>query len=762
MYVIDSGYVDTDGSGPVPGEFGIDPALYFIDDGRVGTIGYLEIPEVDVLHRGEPFGDTVDLLVAQQPPDGSGNNGPFTFFDEGDLLISATGGTLYAWDTESDTLIGDYQLPFGGTWDIQYRDSGHLLIANSGDGRIMELDLATGDVYPLLDEGPPFFPIGIAYDAETDTLFIAESDDPGGVFSYDLGTGVLTQLSTQSADGIAIGPDGYVYYAGLAKMLPDGSDQQGVADLSGYSANGFVFTPEGTIIMTSTFPAAVLEIDPRVDPAVVTPLYEDTGMRSPEDVALAPDYATSGDIYVIDSGFVDPDGEGGAEGEFGADSALYVLNRDTRLLTEYERNGTFGDSVDLLIAQQPPADPSGEPRLQAFLTEDRISGEWFTPNAEVLVTLYDFDGGQPLNEPDEPYGTNGEGHFEGDVHLEQGLQPGMVLEVRDVQLGVTLWLELADIRFDSFDPDTNMVAGYVLDPPSDDIFVQLANQDYGPIVDEFGNPIRVHVDGTGWDLDLGEAGYYPSGLTDARVEVYDADGNGETLARLPQVQVIVPHTVQSSDFDNDSTVDVQLIDITPEGPVTVVIPDVEVNERGEFGVPTEEYGVDLDPGDVVIVTGNDTGVMKRHEVFELTIGEVDYENDTISGTAAPNVWVNVGGEFGDETVWSGDGNWTVTVEEGIEEGMMFGVRIGDPDLDFTVVEPLPPPRDHRRPIPRDHPRRGLPDWTRARADGCGRHRHGHRSAVRHRRRAGDRVVLDRRRLVHRARPAGDRTRPRSR
>ena len=270
----------------------------------------------------------------------------------GDVLFSQTDGKLWTYEPDTGTL-SEHPLPFGGVWDIQWNGglNTRILIANSGQARILELDLRTGEFEEVLCGAPLEFPLGVGLNpADPNELWIADS---AGVIRHDRVTGdtaVVVEPVAQNFDGIAVSKsgDGQVYVTDSSSILyrvapGEPNDVEVVADVAGYGLNGLVFD-EGlvfdgpnTLIATSIRPSAIVDIDVQTGSFDVRDFSTD--MRSSEDA----DFTRSGDLFIIDSGLV---GE-----EFGVDAGLYLLPRGSSSIIELIRGAPLGDTVDILVAR---------------------------------------------------------------------------------------------------------------------------------------------------------------------------------------------------------------------------------------------------------------------------------------------------------------------------------------------------------------------------------------------------------------------------
>jgi hypothetical protein len=242
-------------------------------------------------------------------------------------------------------------------------------------------------------------------------------------------------------------------------------------------------------------------------------------------------------------------------------------------------------------------------------------------------------------------------------------------------------LVLADLTFDVFDPDADVLRGTA--PMGAVVEVGVGNEDTGT-----GGQTVADVDGN-WFVDLmtEEFGFFD--LTgDMGGQAWISDGDGDQTVAEP----IPPPAFQASltndwlngwSFAPDDQVLVEIVDVLGDSVFNELVP---TDGMGNFNV--DNPGVDLVPGMEITVDA------KSLTLVDLTFDTFDVVGDVIGGTAAvgANVQFGVGNEtegFDGVTVADGDGNWSVDLSTQIDlTGDMGGQAwISDGDGDQTVAEP---------------------------------------------------------------------------
>ncbi len=328
------------------------------------------------------------------------------------------------------------------------------------------------------------------------------------------------------------------------------------------------------------------------------------------------------------------------------------------------------------------------PQFQAWLTNDWIDGWNFTPDASVVVEIFDGVGGTSLFVSD-PIGTDSYGNFNLEPQEGVDLVPGTYIVVT----GSEKTLEMVDLTFDTFDFDSDRIGGTA---PVGAIVEFGVGNEFGGV----GGQI-VATDGT-WSVDLNTPEYGNFDLTAAvggQASVADEDGD-RTVAEqppFPQFQASLTNDwVQGWNFTPSSTVTVEIFDGVG-GTSQFVSDPIGTDSYGNFNLEPQE-GVDLVPGTYIVVTGSE----KTLEMVDLTFDTFDFDSDRIGGTAPVGALVEfgVGNEFGGVggQIVATDGTWSVdlnTPEYGnfdLTAAVGGQASVADEDGDRTVAEQPPFPR----------------------------------------------------------------------
>jgi hypothetical protein len=289
------------------------------------------------------------------------------------------------------------------------------------------------------------------------------------------------------------------------------------------------------------------------------------------------------------------------------------------------------------------------PGFSVSPADDSLWGwEW---TADSLVTITIGDVGDPIFEMTA--GTDEWGNF-GTDPVGFDILPGMVVTVTDgvitkTHIVTSLILAAVDIAADT-------VSGTA--EPRSSVWVDV-NTDWGDgsgrevVADDFGD----------WTADFSVAGpeewQQPFDIgPGVQVGASQSDEDGDST----WAGMRIPNPGFSVRPADDS---VWGWEWTPSSLVTITIGDVGdpifemtagTDEWGNFG--TDPVGFDILPGMLVTIT--DGVSTKTHIVTSLTVGDVDVDADTVSGTAEPGsaLWVDVnGGESGRQVTADGEGNW---------------------------------------------------------------------------------------------------------
>ena len=281
--------------------------------------------------------------------------------------------------------------------------------------------------------------------------------------------------------------------------------------------------------------------------------------------------------------------------------------------------------------------------VQADVANDWIGGNWFAPDANVTVTIYDEPGGAELYTGTAP--TDAWGNFAvGPDEHGRNLAEGMYVTVDD---GATAKdVALVHLTIDVVDVDADVVSGTA--PGGAMVGVGAS--------DNAGNGAwrSVTADGSGqWSADFtGEFDVDAGSGVNAGVN--DDDGDATTSSHSPaEIEVnLTDDNVGGNNFAPNTTVTVT-VDDTPRA-------SAETDAYGNFW--TESVGVDLVPGSVVVASDGSTS--KELTLVALTIDTVDPATDVVTGTAPADAAVAVhidesgmgGGDL--EVTADGSGHWS--------------------------------------------------------------------------------------------------------
>jgi hypothetical protein len=328
----------------------------------------------------------------------------------------------------------------------------------------------------------------------------------------------------------------------------------------------------------------------------------------------------------------------------------------------------------------------GYARFHARLVENDIIGFDWRPGNSVTVTVDDPSNGPGIDFTDtktvDPYGTvlfNNLGGLRVGTDMLVTMNDGVVfkshsvtslqvtevnidadtvsgtgevgayLNVQHCQYNGCLWRRWATVQADGTWQVNFSVAG----PGSDE-------QEILDIVPgTSGAALEPDVDG-----DHTDANWYIYQRFDAHPEEERVDGSGWPLGATITVEINDPATPASPDYTNTTTA------IANPGDASQTWFNLDFN--GQYN---------LKPGDVVTVTDGTT--TKVHTVTSLQITEVNPLTDVISGTTAPNSYVDlqtcgVGGCTYRTELADSNGDWAAN----------FGV-VGDQPWEQTIFDILP-------------------------------------------------------------------------
>ncbi|MBW3665324.1 MAG: cell wall-binding repeat-containing protein [Actinobacteria bacterium] len=337
---------------------------------------------------------------------------------------------------------------------------------------------------------------------------------------------------------------------------------------------------------------------------------------------------------------------GGDETDAGDDLTVDLVAGSEGAASEFDDDG---DST--LVGWRVP-----DPRFFANAHADRISGQEWTPDSTVAVTVDDdLDPGNGTRFEDLAVPTDEFGNFHVDT-APADVQAGDLVTVTDGDLSKThivTGLVVTDVNVaadtvSGFAPAGAVVEVHVFDFSGAFRRTQAASNgawsvDFSiPGEDDFGQQTT--------DLGPGSGGV-------AREPDADRDAT-EADWRVPD-PVVNAHpdweAIDGWDWEPGT-----LVDVTVDNDVGTVFQalDVPVEDDREFQVNDLE-GLDLAPGHQI--TASDGLTTKIHVVTDLAVTDVDPDLDTVSGTATAGAQIEVGSDQGAfrRTVADEFGDWTV-------------------------------------------------------------------------------------------------------
>lgn len=337
------------------------------------------------------------------------------------------------------------------------------------------------------------------------------------------------------------------------------------------------------------------------------------------------------------------------------------------------------------------------PRIEVSAVGDWIEGHDWTPGVSVLVTVDDSLG------PD--FVTNATPDWGGYIGLWD-------LQGFDVKPGQTVTLSdgtntkthvVTPLTVDGFDIEADTVWGTV--EPGTSGWIDIWNE-FGT-----GRHIAPEPDGA-WVVDFTEdvgaegwmLGFNLVQGTEGRASQGDEDGDRTAVDwRIPQprIQVDPQHdTICGQEFIANSQIFITIEDSTTEQSPDATTA-IEADDGGNFCIDLQQGGF----GDITsdcFVTVSDGLNTKTLDVTQLTITDVDVEQNSISGTAEPSSVLNLvinDGYWGPEVIADAEGNWVrdyddiTEVEIHLQPGDQGSASQDDVDGDQTRAEwRVPKPR----------------------------------------------------------------------
>ncbi len=262
-----------------------------------------------------------------------------------------------------------------------------------------------------------------------------------------------------------------------------------------------------------------------------------------------------------------------------------------------------------------------QPRFKVMPRDDHLWGDDWPAHVTVIIAYGD---------PAEEIGTTdtdewGQFSFNSPVDI----QPGDLLRVE--YGGIVKAHVVMDLVITAVDAENNTVSGTAAPETWVHVGVHHSHVRRDVEVDSDGYWVADFSASVGeepWD-----DAYDLTAGSEVFVEQRDEDWDATSFHWRPPHFKVLPQNdhLWGHDWPLNDTVTIKL------GDPAEVIGTAEVNEWGDFWFDSP---VDIRPGDLLQVECG--GIVKAHVVMDLVITDVDPENDTVSGTAAPETWVDVG------------------------------------------------------------------------------------------------------------------------
>ncbi|HEX2239529.1 MAG TPA: hypothetical protein VHJ82_00075, partial [Actinomycetota bacterium] len=289
-------------------------------------------------------------------------------------------------------------------------------------------------------------------------------------------------------------------------------------------------------------------------------------------------------------------------------------------------------------------------RLRVSLVGDLIIGDGFTPNNTVSLEVLDAPEGASLFS-NAAVPTDGSGLFS--LIPPVDLVGGMHLVVTDNATGFKRELTLPGVTFDLLDIATDIAFGSA--PPGTQLSVFVNGTNCDGVAETTSDAAGI------WSVDF--TSQCDVNALHTGVAIALDDDADETLAHFtPRVidARLTPNAVQGTGFTPSDDVAVQIFD-APGGNLLAEDLAVATDASGGFFF---NPGIDLVPGQHIVVTDNTSGDVKELTTANLTM-TLDPVTDVASGTAEPGGLVSVlvfgGGCFfaSAETTADAAGVWSI-------------------------------------------------------------------------------------------------------
>jgi PKD repeat protein len=342
---------------------------------------------------------------------------------------------------------------------------------------------------------------------------------------------------------------------------------------------------------------------------------------------------------------------------------------------------------------------TGLPNIEASVADDWISGFNFSPNRPVQIQIY-TEAGDLL--ADFNVTADGNTRFWADYWTHGiDLQAGMTLAVVDTETGKTTSLTLVHLTFDGVNYDTETAWGQAVDGTQVVVRADRLFEHYelAVIADESGK----------WSASFASLGVDLTPEWSLRALVFDPELDA-TVADAPRppefTAALDENWVSGNNWTPNATVQIEVFESQGGSPVGDPI-TWEIDGHGNFHADLWNQGVELWPGQFVVVTDQATGRTKETSLADLGIGALDYEQDTMSGTSPASTRLTAGCGNDDrhlefDLFSEPDGTWLADFgahDFDLSEDMWCDAKIFDDDGDATQANwRVPNPWFEARPM----------------------------------------------------------------
>ncbi len=332
-----------------------------------------------------------------------------------------------------------------------------------------------------------------------------------------------------------------------------------------------------------------------------------------------------------------------------SNSASGTLNAYLQAIDYGGRSSGGNDHGDVTI---------GAWTLNTDLDVDTVYAEGLPPSAPMSFQIFDSPGGASLYGP-----VTRDAQSQGTAYLflyEHGvdLVPGLYVVATDLSTGVERQLEIAELYIDDIDELNDVVSGRA--PPGSSVRISVRGF-------WTSNEVTVTTDSGGnWQADFSVRGFDVTGGAYLTAKTSDADGDTTvTSGWTSNIEVSLSEdSIRANSIAVGGSVRYQIFESkggpSLYGPVTRQIGSF----RSYDTLSRSQHGIDLVPGNYVVMTDLATGTLRDLVLADLSIISVDVENDTVSGTGPASetvgVWVrSLNQGYGASTTAAGDGSWAV-------------------------------------------------------------------------------------------------------